>query len=113
MEPKKEITRIIGSAKIISYEVTFESVSYSIEVRECSKESLDRIEEVADYVINMVIPFTGQYNFFYWLRNPAFTAMKESWARGEDNCYFEQTSNERVALMTLNGSVALIPVGTL
>lgn len=110
MEPETSTIRIIGLAKIISYEVTFESVSYLISVRDCSQESYDCIESVDDYEIAMVIPFTEQYNFLYWLRNPAFTAMKESWSNGENDCYFEHATNDRAALMTLNGSVVLIPV---
>lgn len=110
MEQKQEPTRVFGVAKIISYEVTFDSVSYTIRVRECSEESLDRVDTINDFVINMIIPFTERYSFLYWMRNPAFNAMKESWLSGEDDCYFEHASNERAALMTLNGSVVLIPV---
>lgn len=110
MEQKQEITRVFGIAKIVSYEVTFDSVSYIISVRDCSEESLDRVAAINDFVISMVIPFTEQYSFLYWMRNPAFNAMKESWLSGEDDCYFEHAPNERAALMTLNGSVVLIPV---
>lgn len=110
MEREKEITRIFGVAKIINYEVTFENVSYLISVRECSQETLDFIDNIADYEINMVIPFTEDRSVLYWLRNPAFAAMQESWAIGENDCYFEHATNDRAALMTLNGSVVLVPV---
>lgn len=110
MEPEISTIHRIGLAKIINYEVTFENVSYLIAVRDCSEESSDRIEHVDDYEIAMVIPFTEQHNFLYWLRNPAFTAMKESWSNGENDCYFEHVITDRAALMTLNGSVVLIPV---
>jgi hypothetical protein len=110
MEPKKETVRIIGSAKINAYEVTFEKVSYTIVVKGCSRESSDRVDNIPDYEIAISIPFNKEYSFLYWMRNPAFTAMQESWSNNEDDCYFEHITDDRAALMTLNGSVVLIPV---
>lgn len=110
MDRREETTRIFALAKITKYEVTFENVSYTITLRECSKATWDSVERIVDYEINMDITFTEQYNFLYWMRNPAFSAMKESWLSGENDCYFEHISGERAAMMTLNGSVLLIPV---
>jgi hypothetical protein len=109
MKPN-ETARIIGLAKIIEYEVTFERVSYSIYLTECSQETLDHIGSIPDYEISVSIPFTEEYSFLYWMRNPAFAAMQESWSSREEGCYFEHAIDDRAALMTLNGSVVLIPV---
>jgi hypothetical protein len=110
MDNTRETARIIGVAKIRAYAVTFESVSYVIAVSEGVIETPDRVDSIADYEINMVVPFTEDRNVLYWLRNPAFIAMQESWVSGENDCYFEHTTNDRAALMTLSGSVVLVPV---
>jgi hypothetical protein len=110
MDNTRETARIIGVAKIRAYAVTFESVSYVIAVSEGVIETPDRVDSIADYEINMVIPFTEERNVLYWLRNPAFIAMKESWVSDENDCYFEHATNDMAALMTLSGSVVLVPV---
>lgn len=110
MEIEKGTSRIFGTARIINYVVDFETVSYIIVVKECSLETRDRIEDLNDYSIEVIIPFTEEHKLIHWLRNPAFAAMQESYRSAEEGCYFEHSLGDRAALMTLNGSVVLIPV---
>jgi hypothetical protein len=110
MEPKTEATRIIGIAKITNYEVTFESASYTIAIRECVLEASDRVEELPDYEIMMIVPFNEKQKLIHWFKTPAFIAMQESWKSNEDDCYFEHSTDTRAALIILNGTAVLIPV---
>lgn len=110
MEPKVELARIIGLAKIVSYEMTFDSISYVIQLRECDREMSDLVERISDYQISMNIPFSDHQTLIHALRNPVFIYMQESWEAGEEDCHFEYKLEDMVAMMILNGRAVLVPV---
>jgi hypothetical protein len=68
------------------------------------------VKEIPDYVIEVTIPFNEKVKLMHWFNNPAFIPMQEAWQNGKTDCYFEHRSDDKLALMTLNGVAVMVPV---
>lgn len=104
-----ESGRIFGLARITDYKISFDTLSYTIAIREVLFETMDKVRDIEDYEINVKIAL-NETAFMKCMRDPAFSAMQESWMTQEDDCYFEHEQGTRSALMTLGGKAVLVPI---
>lgn len=110
MPSSKNVTRRIGLAEIRDYEVTWDHISYKIMVRECLRETFDKVEEIPDFEMKVVIPIAKPVHLMRWFADPLYDRLQDSWLSHETNCLFEHNENEDSALMTFKGLVVLVPV---
>lgn len=104
--------RYIAEAQITDFAVTLDSLTYSMKIFNCVIESEYQVVDVPDFEITHKISFANSIQMIGWMNDPIFGLIQQSWMSEEKNCYFEKWLDDCVALMTLMGTIVLIPVKT-